>query len=255
MIKPMAAIGLMVFLLGMSPPIQPLPPVNWEADADPRFSPPIEQVILDNSGYGTRRNDQALVEQWHAWGVEAIEPLQKLLQAPLWQPFSDGMIHLLYLCPFEEAVPALQAELDKQVEVVAAAGFESEAMRTFRNHLLQAALTNPDLVRPLLRHSDPRVWTEALGVLVRNTGAISPDLQPRFEELANSENPDDRTQAVYLLQSVPTPENNKRTMDLAATVSEELVKNTRAAQGRMAPFERAQEPMRLILEKEKGGKR
>lgn len=250
------AAGMLILLCGtahsLTPVQRPLPPVNWEADADPRFDPPIEQVVLDASGYGERLSDETLRARWQSWGVEALEPLQQLLASPRWQPFSPAIIRMFYHCPDPNALPELRAKLMHQADRAVAEDFDGEQAREFRSHLAVATNANPLLAEELLDHPDSRIQYEAAMALTSRSPRIPDKVKPLLEALAASSSADDRRNAVNLLGRAPSKENDARARAIAATVSEELRAQTEAAQARMEPYRRADEPMRLVLDKEAG---
>lgn len=229
-----------------SPPIRPLEPVNWEADADTRFEPRVEQVVIDMTLRRKPKDEKTSADYWAGWGLSAIEPLRKLLSEAEWQAFSYDAAKLLFDCPLEGAEESLLKELRRSAD--AATG--KKAMTAFRMHMSYAANRSPDLLRPLLQHHLLEVRVCVAERLIYDAQSIPEEVELALETMAASDDILERNAAVRLLSGAPSKKNNARALAIAATVSEEALQRSIAEQQRNAPRERAQEPMKSILEKE-----
>lgn len=253
MTRPLLLFGVLALLalpvISLTPAPPALEPVNWEADADPRFEPRVEQVIVDRAQHRTKQDEATDAALWTGWGLEAMEPLRSILDDAKWEDaFKSRALDLIYACPLEGGATKLAEELARRAERVAPD--DDKATTTFRIHLYAAVARNPDLLKPLLTHENADVGYHAAQVLTNRLQKIIPEITTLIDAYAASEDPATRHNAINLLLSAPTKENNARALEIAATISEDAVNGVRQRMESSAPRERAMEPMRLILEKE-----
>jgi hypothetical protein len=251
--QPLVLIGVFTLLalptLALSPPIPALEPVNWEADADARFKPQVEQVIVDRAQHRARQDDSTDAALWEGWGLEAMEPLRRILDDTRWEDaFKSQALDLMYACPLEGAAAKLAEELARKAERVAQE--DDKPPLTFRIHLYAAAKRYPELLKPFLTHENIDVRNLAAEVLLGKLREITPEIATVIDAFATSDDPTTRNRAISLLLYAPSKANNARALEIAATISEDAVKGVRQRMENNAPRERAMEPMRLILEKE-----
>lgn len=253
MFRPLVLIGTFAVLafpaIALTPAPPALEPVNWEADADPRFEPRVEQVIVDRAQHRAKQDDATDAALWEGWGLEAMAPLGRILDDAKWEDaFKSRALDLMYACPLEGAATKLAEELARKAKSVAPD--DDKATTTFRIHLYAAVARNPDLLKTLLTHENADVRYFAAEVLVSRLQEIIPEIRPLLDAFAASEAPANRHKAINLLLSAPKKDNKARALEIAATISEDAVKGVRQRLESNAPRERAMEPMRLILEKE-----
>lgn len=235
-----------------TPASPPLEPVNWEATADPRFEPCVEQALIALTHY----TKPLPAEPWASWDLAALDRLRTLMDDARWKNFSQTAIRLFYQCPLEGALAIQAAELQHRAD---AADHDPEnALGSVLSHLSYAANRSPDLIRPFLGHPNAKIRVAVADRLIRDAQTIPDEVLPVIDGLANSNLPEERQSAAYLLCLVPSKENSKRALALAATVSDETVKSTeerlknmRVQEEHRAAVIRAREPMGLILNKEK----
>jgi hypothetical protein len=235
-----------------TPASPPLEPVNWEATADSRFEPRVEQVLIALTHY----TKPLPAEPWTAWDLAALDRLRTLMDDARWNNFSQTAIRLFYQCPLEGALEIQAAELHQRAD--AAVQDPKKAFGIFQTHLSYAADRAPALIRPFLEHSNANIRVAVTSRLIRDAQTMPDEVLPVIDGLAISNLPEDRQSAAYLLCLVPSKENSKRALALAATVSDETVKSTeerlknmRVQEEHRAAVIRAREPMGLILNKEK----
>lgn len=243
-------IALFVFpVVALSPAPPALEPVNWEADADPRFEPRVEQVIVDRAQHRAKQDDATDATLWAGWGLEAMVPLRAVLEDPKWEdPFKSRALDLMYACSLEGADGTLAEELGRRAANVTKDN--NKSIQVYGTHLYAAVNRHPDLLETLLTHENAEVRYLAAQVLASRLQKITPEIAPLIDAYSASEDPAVRQNAINLLLSAPTKDNNARALEIAATISEDAVKGVRQRLESNAPRERAMEPMRLILEKE-----
>lgn len=238
--------------MAMSPAPQLLEPVNWEADADPRFEPRVEQVVIALRQY----TKPAPADPWESWDLNAMDRLRTLMDDARWKDFSQTALQLFYQCPLEGSRAIQAAELQRRADAT-----ERDSENTFGlflNHMSYAAGNGLDLIRPFLEHPNGKIRAAVASRLIGDAQEIPSEVAPVIDDLATSEIPEERQSAAALLCQVPSEENSKKAIALAATVSKEATKlieerlqSMRADRERKDAAVRAKEPMRLILEKEK----
>jgi len=234
----------------LTPAPPPLEPVNWEADADPRFEPRVEQVVVDRNLNRAKQDDATDTALWDGWGLAAMEPLRKILDDPRWEDaFKRTALHLLYACPLDGADAALAEELKRRAD--AASDGNRESMSTCQSHIAQAASRSLELLQPLLNHDNPDVRYHAASAIIMHRRQIPEEVQRVIDAFADSADPALRGRALGLLGALPDRENNERELEIAASISKEAVTSTRRSQENQAAQERAAEPMKLILERER----
>lgn len=238
--------------MAMSPAPQILEPVNWEADADTRFTPRVEGVVIALRQY----TKPAPADPWTSWDLNAMDRLRTLMDDVRWKDFSQTALQLFYQCPLEGARAIQATELQRRAD---AATLDSvNSFGPFLNHMSYAANNSRDLIRPFLEHPNGKIRVAVASRLIGDAQEIPNEVAPVIDLLADSEIPDERQSAAALLSQVPTEENSKKAIALAATVSKEAIKQieerlqyVRADRERKEAAIRAKEPMPLILEKEK----
>ncbi len=234
----------------LSPAPPPLEPVNWEADADPRFEPRVEQVIVDRNQHRAKQDDATDASLWNGWGLTAMEPLRRILEEPRWEDaFKRTALHLLYACPLDGADAALAEELKRRAD--AATDGNRESMSTCQTHIYQSASRSLELLQPLLNHDNPDVRYHAANAIIAHRRQIPEEVRRVIDAFADASDPALRGRALGLLGALPDRENNQRELEIAASISEEAVASTRRSQEGQAAQERAAEPMKLILERER----
>lgn len=250
MTRPLLLLALLALpAVALSPAPPALEPVNWEADADPRFEPRVEQVVVDRAKNRAKQDDATDAALWTGWGLEAMEPLRSILDDAKWEDaFKSRALDLIYACPLEGGATKLGEELARRAKGVAPD--DDKTTTTFRIHLYAAVARNPDLLKPLLTHENAEVRHFTAEVLTSRLQEIIPEVRSLIDTYAASEDLAIKHKAINLLLSAPTKENNARALEIAATISEDAVKGVRQRMESSAPRERAMEPMRLILEKE-----
>lgn len=238
--------------IAMSPAPQILEPVNWEADADTRFNPRVEQVVIALRQY----TKPTPADPWKSWDLNAMDRLQTLMDDARWKDFSQTALQLFYQCPLAGSRAIQAAELQRRAD--AATLDSNNAYGLFLNHMSYAANNSPDLIRPFLEHPNGKIRAAVAGRLISCAREIPDEVAPVIDRLATSENPEERQSAAALLCQIPSKVNSDRALALAATVSNEAVKQIedtlrymRAEQERKDGMVRAKEPMALILNKEK----
>jgi hypothetical protein len=235
---------------GLSPASQPLPPVNWEAQADPRFQPPVEQAVIDLTKHNRSVSVDVIREYWQDWGLDALAVLEAMSIDARWKDYAPAISKVLFLCPLPAGQSALSTILQRSAEHAATVGFQWKSCSSFYSHLEHAKAYNPAVLRGLLQHPIAGVRFHGARAWLNHYQKLSPPVSGIIDTFAAAEDPAIRTYAAALLGLVYSEENNRRALAIAETVSDDLVKRTIAYQARKAPYARAQEPMALILQKE-----
>jgi hypothetical protein len=179
-----------------------------------------------------------------------MEPLRKILDEPRWEDaFKRTALQLLYACPLDGANAALVEELKRRAD--AASDGNRESMSTCQSHISQAASRSLELVQPLLNHDNPDVRYHAASTIIMHRRKIPEEVQRVIDAIAAAEDPALRGRALGLLRALPDRKNNERELEIAASISEEAVTSTKRSQENQAAQERAAEPMKLILDRER----
>jgi len=200
-------------------------PIGWEKKVTPGFDPPIEYVLVFETDWLDPR--PAPEELWKKWGPGAAPVLEKLYHDPAW------------------------AELQRPILQLLATSSDPTVAEFFAQELVTtSALPNPTeeisaKVRQLLwfiQKLDPK----RAGKLIED--GLRDPRSPHFQTFANSlqvlaaqrDNEDAKAQLDKLLNSLAEDNPLRKSIVYSITYNKTI--------------QRADEPMDLILKKEKGGK-
>ena len=243
--------------LSLAPP--PLPPLGWEARTAPGFEPSIESVIIELSQY---KDVLSETDVWKAWGAKAVDVLAALYEDDSWSNFGRPIRTLLLA---EPSGPGKEYLLQRLIRLVSD---PSLSVDHFEYN---------DLLYPL----GPMLGNSALD-LVHNSlqnFAASQDLSAEEKDLAKNH--------ISLLRHVKTMEAEDylerlavegnwdvREMCIRALVDKRKAESVTLARKLLEeteddemnkrlenliryhmPLLRAQEPMSIILEREKKRRR
>jgi hypothetical protein len=232
---------------------QPLPPVNWEVNADERFEPRVERVAIDMTLGQGEWTSEAIREAWQGWGPEAFGYIERLLEQERWNDFKRTLKILLYNCPFEEGRRQMIEDIKSLADVCAAESEGSGPCNEFRAALGLFVFYQQegvdDLLHELAVHPGVRVRSSAAYYFLAEDHRDTAAAMAIIDDLAEGDETA-RREAAELLMRASLPDACERAEALAATVSEDLANRIRERCDHQQSFVRAQEPMAKVLERE-----
>ncbi len=217
----LSTLSAMAVVASYAPP--PPGPIGWETRITPGFDPPIEYVLVYEmwgpSPVGT------LDERVAAWGDEAVPALIALYEVPEWNDWRGQILTIL----------------DR---------FESEVVTAF---LLEEAVKHAEL--PADKDHRNYLLPQLLGLLGKRDAAAADAIVDGF--LSNPDSPHMNTAISYLLgragQPGGEPYRGKLETIAETTPTPRIAEWIHKALTQDASQMRANEPMRLVLEREGQG--
>lgn len=204
-----------------------VPPIGWEKQVSPGFEPPVEYTVV-YAGAGLEPS-LTIKDCAPKWGPDAVRVLIELYRNPEWAGFQERILSGIVLFSTPEVKTFLEEEYAQELK-------KTDAKKPAQLMLFLS----------LMRKIDPdraKQWVDE--GLKDSTGPHFQTFVFDLRERAfQTHNPDVQAQLTRVLNSLPEGELRKA---LAASI-EAMMANQRTEQ-------RTNEPMRVILEKEKGSSR
>lgn len=201
-----------------------VPPIGWESRITPGFDPPIEYFIAyANDGFLSPmlQKREEVVKQW---GPNALDVLKRLSEDPGWAAYRGDIQQLITLVESPETLALLVQEAEKQLDA-------------------------PD--------TDRGASADLHGALARlataDYGAFTALLDARFATASKAKQQTFVYMLMYRLRGEHAADCEARLNEIAKTANDGAIQKTIAdALAENAGYLRAQEPMRTVLDAERG---
>lgn len=241
--------SLPVWALTFAP--APLPPAGWDSEIAPGYDPPIEEVVIMRAR--KKIPDEALAEIQAGWDANALNRLQELFRDPRWSQFTRVIADMIARNLNESACEVVDALLrDAAIDIPA----EPNRLGMSQNmHALLSAGaqrcpdTAFDTIATIMREAPVWTWPSfASNLKIANEVRAEVVIRERADTIAEDDSIEDRRIAYQLYEYIDDADGRTRVFEtFPADIQEQYLQ----AKARMAPQRRANEPMRLILEKER----
>lgn len=260
-----ATLGMCLALAAgaLSIPAPPKPPADWEAAADQRFAPLIEQTLIDISRPGFTLERETAEALWAGWGPDAAERLRALLDEDVWQGFHSYTERLYFHCPFESERQRIETYVLDALGPDDAERADYAYTRARTLVRTYGEIRGEDAVPFLIRLSDderPHVSVAGVrGLLATNSRAGFQAAVSHMYDASQAENPALRRGAVVVMRHIGSMDMLQSAIAIAREIDPGLAREVEAQLAAerkrldelaktLAGRARAQEPMALLDE-------